>query len=300
LKSLYDSQAQPKCRWGTFQNRVRKLAALRELTDDDFTLLLQPQAKVQFFRGILYRWTHMATGRIYIGISSQTLKERVRMHYRQAKDGTYTNPLSLQAAIARDGLEAFKIELLKEFEDEEVMKSAERQAVIDNDCLAPKGFNLQAGGISWTKQGTDVEFEGVVYPSYSALAKAFGITEKLLDGRRRMGWSLELALKTLPFAKNASSKPVTVNGITYSSIREVAKEFGIHYTTIYNKLDLGWSIEDALALTNRTAKTRKPVTVKGMRFKTISEAARYYGKNPREIFWKLDRGKSIDQALGLE
>lgn len=300
LKALYDAQSQPKCLWGTFQNRVRKLGALRELSDEDIALLLQQKAKVKFFKGILYRWTHLPTGKVYIGISSQTLNERVRLHHRQAKDGTYTNPLSLQATIASDGLHSFKVEVLAEFDDEDSMKTAEEKAVREHDCIAPKGFNLQEGGRSWTKQGTDVEFEGVVYPSYSALAQAFGISEKLLDGRRRLGWTLKDALTTPTHSKNASSKPVVVQGVKFYSIREAAKAYGKSYTALYNKMDLGWSIEDALGLTGRAPLTRKAVSVNGVHFPSISAAARHYGNDPREVFWKMARGKTLEQALGLE
>lgn len=145
LKALFDKQSQPKCLWGTFQNRVRKLQELRDLTDDDFDLLLQPKAKVRFFAGILYRWIHLSTGKVYIGISSQSLKERIRLHIRQAKDGTYRNPASLQAAIAKHGIKAFKIEVQAKFHDEDSMKTAEEKAVREHNCIAPRGFNLQGG-----------------------------------------------------------------------------------------------------------------------------------------------------------
>jgi hypothetical protein len=300
LKALFDAQPMPKCIWVTFQNRVRKLEALRTLVDEDYELLLKPQAKVDFFRGILYRWTHLKTNKVYIGISSQALKERIRMHHRQALDQKYSNPQSLQAAIAKDGLDAFKIEVLAEFEDVESMKAAEKQAIIDHDSLAPNGFNLQEGGISWTKQGQDVEYGGVVYPSYSALAKAFGITEKLLDGRRRWGWSLSDALNTPLNSKNSHSKAVTFRGVYYPSLKDLANSYDINPRDLYQKLDLGWELDEALGLSARQPKTRKAVVIAGKTFDTISSAARFYGKSPRETYARLQRGLTLEEALNIK
>ena len=299
LKALYDDQPAPKCAWGTFSRRAKRLGDLRPLTDVDIDLLLKPQAKVRFFRGILYRWTHLSNGKVYIGISSQTLKERIRLHQRQATAGAFGNPESLQAAIAREGMSAFRVEVLGEFASEDAMKAAEEQAVREHDCLAPKGFNLQEGGRSWTKQGTDVEFDRVTYPSYASLAQAFGIGEKVLDGRRRLGWSLRESLTTPPGAKNLASKPVMIEGVQFKSISEAAQSYGVPVALVYTRLDIGWSLEDAIGLTVRKAKTRKPVVVAGVMFPTITAAAHHYGKNTRAVFWQLDRGKSIEQALGL-
>ena len=300
IKSLYDDQPQPKVMWGTFSIRIRKFKSNQSLTDEDITNLLKINAKVAFFKGILYRWTHKVSGQIYIGISSMSLEERVRMHVRQAKDGSSLNPLSLQAAINRDGIDAFTIETIGEFFDEDEMLLAEDEAIKLHNSMAPSGFNLRDGGLGWTKQGTDVEFEGVLYPSYSVLAKQFGISEKLLDGRRRWGWSLRDALTTPLHTRNAGAKPVVVNGETYLSVAKAAKKFNVDYKKVHERLGRGWSIEDALELTNRVNESKKSVVVNGEFFKTIAAAARRFNKDPKKVWGAMDRGQSIEKALGLE
>jgi group I intron endonuclease len=300
LKSLYDAQPSPKCKLATFTLRVKKLKQLRTISVEDIENLLKENTKVAFFKGILYRWTHKTSGKIYIGISSMPLKERVRIHLRQAKSGTYGNPLSLQAAIVKDGVEAFNIDVIGEYDDEKEMLLAEDRAIKKYNSIAPNGFNLRDGGLGWTKQGTDVEYDGVVYPSYSVLAKQFGLSEKLLDGRRRWGWSLKDALTTPLYTKNASAKPVIVNGEAFLTLSKAAKKFNVDYKKVHERLSRGWTIEDALELTTKINQTRKTVIVNGQTFETISAAARHYKKDPKKVWGALDRGQSIEKALGLE
>ena len=300
LKSLYDAQPNPKCKLVTFSNRVKKLRKLRPVTEEDIENLLKETTKVAFFKGILYRWTHKASKKVYIGISSMPLEERVRMHLRQAKDGSYGNPLSLQAAIAKDGVNAFNIDVIGEYDDENDMLTAEDQAIKKYNSMAPNGFNLRDGGLGWTKQGADVEFEGVIYPSYSVLAKQFGITEKLLDGRRRWGWPLRDALLTPLHTKNAAAKPVIVGGETFPSLTKAAQKYRVDYKKVSERLARGWTVEDAFELTVGVRKTRKQVRVNGQIFETISSAARHYGKEPKKVWAAMEKGWSIERALGLE
>ena len=300
LKSLYDAQPSPKCKLVTFTLRVKKLKQLRAISEEDIENLLKEKTKVAFFKGILYRWTHKISGKIYIGISSMPLEERVRMHLRQAKGGTYGNPLSLQAAIMKDGVEAFNIDVIGEYDDEKEMLLAEDRAITEHNSMAPNGFNLRDGGLGWTKQGTDVEYEGVIYPSYSVLAKQFGISEKLLDGRRRWGWSLKDALTTPLYTKNASAKPVIVNGETFLTLSKAAKKFNVDYKKVHERLTRGWTLEDALELTGRIHRTRKKVIVNGEIFETIAAAARRYKKDPKKVWGAMERGWTLERALGLD
>ena len=300
LKSLYDAQPAPKSKLATFTLRVKKLKQLRAISAEDIENLLKENTKVAFFKGILYRWTHKTNGKIYIGISSMPLEERVRIHLRQAKGGTYGSPLSLQAAIVKDGVEAFNIDVIGEYDDEKEMLLAEDRAIKEHNSMAPNGFNLRDGGLGWTKQGTDVEYEGVIYPSYTVLAKQFGISEKLLDGRRRWGWSLKDALTTPLHTKNASAKPVIVNGEAFLTLSKAAKKFNVDYKKVHERLTRGWTVEDALELTDRINRTKKKVIVNGEIFETITAAARHYKKDPKRVWGAMQRGWTIERALGLD
>jgi group I intron endonuclease len=300
LKSLYDAQPSPKCKLVTFNRRVKKLKQIRPISSGDIENLLKENTKVAFFKGILYRWTHKESGKVYIGISSMPLEERVRMHLRQAKDGAYGNPLSLQAAIAKDGVEAFAVDIIGEYDDEKEMLVAEDRAIKAHNSMAPNGFNLRDGGLGWTKQGTDVEYEGVTYPSYSVLAKQFGISVKLLDGRRRWGWSLKDALTTPLHTKNASAKSVVVNGETFLTLSQAAKKFNVDYKKVHERLARGWAVEDALELTDRINPTKKKVIVNGEVFESIAAAARHYKMDPKKVWGAMEKGWTIERALGIE
>ncbi len=300
LESLYDSETGPKCKLVTFRLRFKKLKAQKRVTEEDINNLLKETTKVAFFKGILYRWTHKSSGKVYIGISSMPLKERIRMHARQAKDGSYKNPNSLQAAIAKDGLDAFRIEVIDEFDDEKDMLIAEDRAIKTHDSLSPRGFNLRDGGLGWTKQGKDVEYDGITYPSYAALAKKFGISEKLLDGRRRWGWELQEALTTPPHTRNKSATQVVVKNESFTSLRKAAERYKIPYQKVYERITRGWTIEEALDITKKDNPTRKSITVDGVTFPTISAAAKHYKIDPKKVYQKIGSGKSIEQALEID
>ena len=80
-------------------------------------------------------------------------------------------------------------------------------------------------------------------------AEEYGITEQVLSGRLRKGWSIEKAL-THPVKK---PRKIEYNGKMWT-ISELAKEYNLERYTIENKLKRGMSIDEIL---NTPEKKRK-------------------------------------------
>lgn len=83
-----------------------------------------------------------------------------------------------------------------------------------------------------------IEFRGVVYDSLSALARAHGVTPSLFISRYKTGsWTLEQALG-LEDRKNKAVKAqkVEFEGVTYSSIKEMATALNYPYHKLYTQL----------------------------------------------------------------
>ena len=91
----------------------------------------------------IYQLTHKETGRIYIG-QSKRLGQRF---------ASYKKPLTgkrkltyIEQAIKKHGWSAFDAKLIIAAEGQEYLDLLEINAIKAFDCVAPKGFNIRAGG----------------------------------------------------------------------------------------------------------------------------------------------------------
>ena len=89
---------------------------------------------------------------------------------------------------------------------------------------------------------------GNQYMSISEMAEHYGITEKIYHGRRHgMKWSLEKTLTTPIITQAKNSQQVTDHtGVTWPSISEMARHWGIKQNTYRARIKQGWSVEQAL------------------------------------------------------
>jgi group I intron endonuclease len=92
---------------------------------------------------VVYKATNIKTGLAYIGITRQTLAERIRGHLRAAA-GTRSNA-AFHQAIREHGREAFAWEVLVECSTSEELLAIERQLIAEHGTLE-HGYNRTAGG----------------------------------------------------------------------------------------------------------------------------------------------------------
>lgn len=93
--------------------------------------------------GIIYKITNLVNGKIYIGQTTRTLKQRMAEH----KSSTDT---AIGHAINKYGLENFKSETVEECETLDELNEREIFWIAHYNCIAPNGYNLKEGG----KNGT--------------------------------------------------------------------------------------------------------------------------------------------------
>jgi len=91
----------------------------------------------------VYRVTCRDTAKVYVGKTKQKLARRWFQHRRDAAKG---RPFALHAAIRKYGEESFSIEPLERMTTEAGAYRAERLWIEQLNCLAPHGYNLDAGG----------------------------------------------------------------------------------------------------------------------------------------------------------
>lgn len=98
-------------------------------------------------------------------------------------------------------------------------------------------------------------------------------------------------------------RKIIVNGREFDSINSAACAFGLSRNTFDYRLSKGWTPEQACGLEPRPSHAAStpgiPVNVQGHEFKSIKDAAKYFGRSYTHIFARLKEGCTIEQALGL-
>lgn len=91
-----------------------------------------------------YKITCLVNGKIYIGITTRSLKQRWWCHTWSARNkGGAT---AIAAAIKKYGEENFRIEEIGQAPDFEALKRLEVALIAQENSVAPAGYNLTTGG----------------------------------------------------------------------------------------------------------------------------------------------------------
>lgn len=92
--------------------------------------------------GIIYKVTNTVNGKVYVGQTTQTMKERWGQHVRETKIGSQ---YIFHRAIRKYGAEAFHVEVLCECVSLEEMNRKERKYAWLHNAMSPHGYTLKAG-----------------------------------------------------------------------------------------------------------------------------------------------------------
>lgn len=91
-----------------------------------------------------YLITCAVDGKVYVGITSRTLKQRWAEHLYESR--RRRSGMTMAAAIAKHGADKFTIEFLCCSRSWGCICETERQLIAQYSCLAPHGYNLRSGG----------------------------------------------------------------------------------------------------------------------------------------------------------
>jgi len=152
-----------------------------------------------------------------------------------------------------------------------------------------------------------ISIEGKKYASLTAAACAYGLSIGNVSRRLKSGWSIEQAfdLSPPPERKPTTNRKVSVLDQNFDSIKEAAKHYGISIATLRGRLSIGWTLEEALELVERTAE-RKPsshyreIDCAGLTFTSIGKLAEHYGLPYKLVYKRIRLNWSPEQAVELE
>ena len=149
------------------------------------------------------------------------------------------------------------------------------------------------------KNGRSIVIDGNSFISIKEACDYYDLDyEKVRHRISNYGWSIEEAFELKQ--RDKSNKPITVEGKTFKSIKEACEFYNLSdITTIYSRLNNGWSIEEAFELKLRS-KSNKPITIEGKTFKSIRQACKYYNLNYKKVIHRLHNyGWTIEEAFEL-
>lgn len=148
---------------------------------------------------------------------------------------------------------------------------------------------------------------GKEYPTIRAMCKAWGITYSRYVYRISHGWSIEKAL-TAPVdsSKNRrNSRAVTVNGVTYPTLKAACAATGVTISRIQDAIyKKGVSPADAIKqVLDRRARARaQDITLEEAeaimaKCRTVVEAAKLRGLNQLTVYSRISRGMTPAEAI---
>jgi hypothetical protein len=91
-----------------------------------------------------YLITHLSSDKVYVGITSRTLRRRWNEHLYGALSGRAT--MTIGRAIAKHGAEDFRMEAVCCARSWEDICAVEALLIVQHGTRSPHGYNLRAGG----------------------------------------------------------------------------------------------------------------------------------------------------------
>lgn len=195
--------------------------------------------------GRVYKVTHIATGKAYVGVTRSNIKKRWLEHVEKANSSKKVPAGSLQEAIREFGADAFSVEAIATAHSLSELCDAERRSINEFKTLRPYGYNLTRGGEGVGGRGRSVKLGEVTYRSISAVCAEHCVSARFVRREMLRGQSLQQALE-LATRTPPTKIPVLYEGVQFSSIREACQTLGLNYKGVHYRFKKGLTIEEAL------------------------------------------------------
>lgn len=182
---------------------------------------------------IIYKITNNVNGKVYIGQTVRTLKERIGEHLRH-------NNLLVQKAIHKYGVDNFKFKVIDKAKNIDELNKKEMKWIGFYNCLVPFGYNQCIGGDNTigfhhreeSKQAMSIKKSEMYLGENNPF---FGKTH---SEEQRLKWSKERKGRNLDKAREASIKTIqrkvlnVETGEIFNSVKEAALKYNLKSTHI--------------------------------------------------------------------
>lgn len=221
----YDSIVSACKKYGIREGKVRVRLSQKWTVDEAFGLVKRKYHN-RATRGYVYIIRNKQNKKVYVGITTTSLKQRLKEHINSAK--TKANPNKFQRAILSIGYSKFYIEKLKTAKVRSLCKW--EKFYINEYKSVTKGYNTLSSGDVLGKYGKEIMYEGDVY-NISELSRKFNMSREKIEYRLK---------NNLPFVpKHVTHISVKIKGKIYKSLAELARAFNINHRTITLRYEKG-------------------------------------------------------------
>ena len=146
------------------------------------------------------------------------------------------------------------------------------------------------------RKGILITLEGKTFDSIKEACEYYNISYSTISNRLNRGWTIEEAFGLTNKENKHGKKPITIQDNVFKSLAEACRYYNLSYNIVSNRLNRGWTIEEAFELVYRNNNCNT-VIVKGKTFNSVKEACDYYGLNYGTVNGRIHKGWSIEKAF---
>ena len=147
-----------------------------------------------------------------------------------------------------------------------------------------------------------IEYKGKRYESKAALCQEYGIQPSMLQNRLKSGWSLEAAVETAPKTKVTNGAIVFYDGKRYPSVKSLARELELPYSSLQHYYARRGDIEEAVKCCRESSD--QVLKLWGNVYESLSEIAHTFGLSYYHLSSRMRDGGVLEEvvknALSLE
>lgn len=232
----------------------------------------------------LYIIENTVNDKVYIGITVTSLASRFLAHKAAASNGE-GKQRGLYNAMRKYGSENFSIRLLRN-------DAKSIQELLDQEVDAIESYNAKSNGYNTAYGGSigtshPIEVDNQRFYSMGQAAEYYGIEpSKFAQRVTKLGWSPEEAAELVErksYGRRNIIYNVTKDGNQYSfpSIASAAAHFKLLPSTVSNRINNGWTLEEALGLVpkdvGRKHTKRSGYDFGGVHYKSLSSLSKHEG-----------------------
>jgi len=147
------------------------------------------------------------------------------------------------------------------------------------------------------KDTKSVTYKGKKYNTLTELCRELGIRRAVIDKRIKRGMSLEDAV--LDWYNTLNSKDdnkVVYRNKTYNSLNSLCNAIGVNRDCIVNRLNAGFSLEDAID-DYRKRNNNKKLVYNGIEFKNLTALGNYVGIKPSTLTYIIRNCDNIENGI---
>ena len=274
---------------GTVSSRMNKMGWVIEQALE----LVPPPEGFHTDFGAVYLVENNLNSKKYVGI---TLRNPPQKRFEEHKQSSTMVEKRLKGGLAEaiyvHGEANFSFKILKTAKTQADLQSLEKQFIKDYNTQKPDGYNLSKGGTIGRIPGRQVEITslGLKFKSLADAARHFNIDPSALLYRLDKGYTPEQSVGLEPLNWSSSRwKKVTVDGMSFPSMKEAAIHFGHNPSRVRNRVNKGWTMEAALK-TPFVSRSKK-IKIDGVTYPSMRQAARSLGISFDALRYKIKRNE---------